>query len=295
MKTSICVIAPGRGEGCDYELANLVRGLNRNCRPPGELIVLATGEARHKLPASSYPIRQLMFGEEPASPGAVYGIAAAEAQGDLLIFLNSHSIPHHTLVRDYAVAAGFNEGVLMGELCYLPVSRIAPEIDYAALDGLAVPRAGVGGQPQGMVRRCEDPRQFGTDNFAVPARTLRRLSPIAGEYSADPSQIFASAIAAQEIPLWWVRGGKAYLQFPSELAEATGDLGARAEEDRLLEPEWGAYTPPALRFMGPLEGGQPMATGGASAPPPAAPARDEQRAAGPYPRPAAAAPAAYIS
>ena len=107
---SICTLAHGRED----HLRNLVSGLNHSQRPPCELVVAVMQDHRYDLPSTSFPVRQILLGDKGICLAEARNTAAREARGDVLIFLDVDCIPAPRLVEDYAVAAAFNEGVLMG-------------------------------------------------------------------------------------------------------------------------------------------------------------------------------------
>ena len=168
---SICTLAHGRED----HLRNLVSGLNHSQRPPCELVVAVMQDHRYDLPSTSFPVRQILLGDKGICLAEARNTAAREARGDLLIFLDVDCIPAPRLVEDYAVAAAFNEGVLMGEVGYLPKGATDRGIDYAVFERLAVKHADRAGPPRGMVGKCGDYRCFWSLNFALHAATFRAI------------------------------------------------------------------------------------------------------------------------
>ena len=211
MKISVCTLAHGRED----HLCNLVRGLNRSHRPPCELVVAVMQDQRYELPETGFPVRQVMLGSGDICLAEARNTAAEHANGELLVFLDVDCIPAPSLIEDYAAAAEANDGVLMGEVGYLPKGATASGIDYEAFERLAVKHADRAGPPRDMVGRCGDYRCFWSLNFALSARTFQEVGgfdPRYVGYGGEDTD-FGRTVAAQGLPLWWVRGAKAYHQY----------------------------------------------------------------------------------
>ena len=206
MTISVCTLAHGRED----HLRNLVSGLNHSRRPPCELVVAVMQDNRYDLPSTSFPVRQVLLGSKGICLAEARNTAAEHARGELLIFLDVDCIPAPGLIEDYAAASAFNEGVLMGEVGYLPQGATEHGIDYAQFERLAVTHRDRAGPPRGMVGHCGDYRCFWSLNFALPAATFRDLGGFDPRYLGYGGEDtdFGRTIAAHDVPLWWARGAK---------------------------------------------------------------------------------------
>jgi GT2 family glycosyltransferase len=252
---SICTLAHGRED----HLRHLVSGLNHSQRPPCELVVAVMQDHRYDLPSTSFPVRQILLGDKGICLAEARNTAAREARGDLLIFLDVDCIPAPRLVEDYAVAAAFNEGVLMGEVGYLPKGATDRGIDYALFERLAVKHADRAGPPRGMVGKCGDYRCFWSLNFALHAATFRAIGgfdPRYVGYGGEDTD-FGRAIASKDIPLWWAKGAKAYHQYHKHHMPPVHHLDSVVANAQIFAEKWGEPTMQhwlrAFRLMGLIE------------------------------------------
>lgn len=260
MTISVCTLAHGR----DAHLANLVRGLNHSSRPPGELVVAVMQDERYELPSTSFPVRQIMLGGNDICLAEARNAAAKHATGRLLVFLDVDCIPSPRLIEDYAAAAAFNDGVWMGEVGYLPKGATDRGIDYATFETLAVKHSERAGPPPGMVGRCGDYRCFWSLNFALSARTFENLGgfdPRYVGYGGEDTD-FGRTIAAHDVPLWWVKGAKAFHQYHKHHMPPVHHLDSVLANAQVFAEKWGEPTMQhwlrAFRLMGlvePDEGG----------------------------------------
>ena len=156
-------------------LAQLVEGLRRSDRRPDELIVVDMSDDPITVGPTSFPVRIERFETDGLPLAAARNRAAALANHDMLVFLDVDCIPAPSLIEDYAAAAEANDGVLMGEVGYLPKGATASGIDYEAFERLAVKHADRAGPPRDMVGRCGDYRCFWSLNFALSARTFQEV------------------------------------------------------------------------------------------------------------------------
>lgn len=211
MKVSVCTLAHGRAE----HLANMVRGLNQSHRPPCELVIAVLQDEKYDLPASSFPIRQVLMGSRGIPLALGRNTAAEKASSDLLVFLDADCIPHPSLIEDYARIAETHEGVLMGEVGYLPSGATDGGIDFAHFEELEAKHPERAGPPEGPTAPCNDYRCFWSLNFAMSARDFARSGGFDESFHGHGGEDtdFARGAVSAGLPLWWVRGAKAYHQY----------------------------------------------------------------------------------
>lgn len=255
MTISVCTLAHGR----DEHLRNLVRGLNHSRRPPLELVVAVMQDRRYDLPESGFPIRQVILGDSGICLAEARNTAARKARGDFLVFLDVDCIPSPSLIEDYAQAAADHEGVLMGEVGYLPKGALDAGIDYDRFDRLSVKHSERAGPPRGTIGKCGDYRCFWSLNFALPAQTFAMLGgfdPRYVGYGGEDTD-FGRTIVSRDVPLWWARGAKAYHQYHKHHMPPVHHLDSVLANATIFAEKWGEPTMQhwlrAFRLMGLVE------------------------------------------
>lgn len=252
MTVSVCTLAHGRAG----HLANLVRGLERSTLMPCELFVAVMQAEPYELPEAPFPIRQLMLGGDRICLAEARNTAAAEARGDLLVFLDVDCIPSPDLLLDYEAAARTHAGILMGEVGYLPSGATADGIDFALFERLAVKHSERAGPPVDPVGPCNDYRCFWSLNFALRAEIFHSLGgfdPRYVGYGGEDTD-FGRAASANDVRLWWVRGAKAYHQYHRHHMPPVYYLDSVLANAKVFADKWGEPTMQhwlrAFRLMG---------------------------------------------
>jgi GT2 family glycosyltransferase len=210
MSVSVLTLAHGR----EAHLANLVAGLARAHGLPDELVIAAMQDEAYDLPSTPFPVRQVVLAGGGIPLAAARNAAAHAAGGDLLVFLDVDCIPHPDLVRDYVRGAERHEGVLMGEVAYLPKGAATGGIDYPRFDRVGVRHSERPGPPDRGVRPCADYRCFWSLNFALSQQAFERVGGFDERFTGYGGEDtdFGRMVAAAGLPLWWVKGAKAYHQ-----------------------------------------------------------------------------------
>ena len=258
MKISVCTLAHGR----DAHLQNMVRGLNHSLRPPGELVIAVMQTRAYDLPETSFPIRQVVLPEPGICLAEARNEAAARASGELLVFLDVDCIPAPGLIGDYAAAAQDHGGVFMGEVGYLPSGATEDGIDYSRFEAQAVLHSERAGPPKGPVGACRDYRCFWSLNFALTAQmfaTLGGFDPRYVGYGGEDTD-FGRTMAEAGVPLWWVRGAKAYHQYHPHHMPPVHHMDSVIRNSALFAQKWGEPTMQhwlrAFRLMGLIDRGE---------------------------------------
>ncbi len=254
---SVCTLAHGR-EG---HLQNLVKGLNASSLPPRELVVAVLQDQPYDLPETAFPVRQIMLNGEGLCLSAARNRAAAEAKGAYLVFLDVDCIPHPDLLHDYAAALRSRDGVLMGEVGYLPASAPLDVLDFAALDRMAVRHSERPGPPSEPIGRCRDYRCFWSLNFAMSAGLFRAIGGFDEGYRGYGGEDtdFGRSCAELGVELFWVRGAKAYHQYHPHHMPPVHHLDSVLSNAEYFRSKWGQPTMQhwlrAFRLMGLAEPG----------------------------------------
>mgnify|MGYP001169604735 CR=1 FL=1 len=240
MKVSVCTLAHGR----DEHLRNLVTGLSNSRRPPCELVIAVMQHQTYRLPEASFPIRQIVLGSDGIPLAAGRNRAAREARGDLLVFLDVDCIPHPTLIEDYAGVAQDHDGVLMGEVGYLPAAATEGGIDYARFERLAEKHSERAGPPETRSAPCRDYRCFWSLNFAIGAADFERsggFDECYDGYGGEDTD-FGRAVQTAGLPIWWVRGAKAYHQYHPHHMPPVHHLESVIANAQRFQEKWGQPT-----------------------------------------------------
>ncbi|MGB3181982.1 MAG: galactosyltransferase-related protein [Cyclobacteriaceae bacterium] len=122
-------------------LVNLIMGLSRSKVMPNELVITFMNEAPYDdLPGLPFPIRMLRVDSaETAIPLAeARNGAVQQADGDLLVFLDVDCIPDPALVGRFRQAAEQFDGLMMGDIRYLPPQTAFDPCNFPALRKKAV-------------------------------------------------------------------------------------------------------------------------------------------------------------
>ena len=252
MTISVCTLGYGR----DEHLANMLLGLRQSHRPPREVVIAVMDDARYDVPMTSFPVHQIVLGRGDIPLAKARNTAAQAARGEHLAFLDIDCIPHPALLQDYAEALQTHNGVLMGEVGYLPRGATEYGLDFAEFDRIAVRHSERPGPPDFPTRRAEDYRCFWSLNFAMHRSDFDASGGFDGSYVGYGGEDtdFGRTCADRAIPLWWVRGAKAYHQYHKHHMPPVHHLDAVLHNAGVFQDKWGEPTMQhwlrAFRLMG---------------------------------------------
>ncbi len=249
---SVLTLAGGRPE----HLHNMVLGLIRQVHRPIELIVAVMQADPYTLPPAPFPIRQLTIAGDALPLAAARNAAVQAAIGDTLIFLDMDCIPAPTLIGDYVAGLAGLEGVLMGEVSYLPDGATAPGWTIERFAAVAVRHPDRRGPPETGCEICDDYRCFWSLNFAVRRTTFLAAGGFDERYVGYGGEDtdFAKTLGDRGIPLAWMKGGLAYHQYHPHHMPPVHHLDSVVRNAELFEAKWGYRTMGhwlyAFRLMG---------------------------------------------
>jgi GT2 family glycosyltransferase len=240
MTISVCTLARGRAR----HLENMVLGLRRSARPPRELVVAVMQSDRYQLPEASFPVRQVVLGNQPNGELCLArgrNAAAAEASGELLVFLDVDCVPHPSLIDDYASAADRRQGVFMGEVGYLANGAADDGVDFDRFEEVAVRHPERPEPPQREVEPSRDAEAFWSLNFAIWAKDFASIGGFDERFTGYGGEDcdFARTLVANKMPLWWVQGAKAYHQFHPHHVPPVHHLDSVLANARSYQEKWG--------------------------------------------------------
>ena len=252
MSVSVVTLAGGRPD----HLRNLVSGLTRQTQPPVELIVAVIQDSAYDLPDAPFPIRQLMIAGGDLPLATARNAAAGAAKGDALIFLDMDCIPTPTLVADYARRLAELDGLLMGEVMYLPGGATAGTWDSAGFADVAVRHSDRRGPPAEGIELCNDYRCFWSLNFAMRRDTFLRVGGFHEGYRGYGGEDtdFGKVLDTAGVPIAWIRGGLAHHQYHPHHMPPVHHIDSVVRNAELFETRWGYRTMGhwlyAFRLMG---------------------------------------------
>ena len=259
---SVVTLAGGRPD----HLRNMVLGLSRQRRLPAELIVAVIQDAPYDLPEAPFPIRQMKVSGPRLPLAAARNAAARAAIGDELVFLDMDCIPAPDLLHDYARALGEMDGLLMGEVLYLPGGATRAGWTCGDFAAVAVRHSDRRGPPSEGIERCADYRCFWSLNFAMRRATFLSVGGFDERYAGYGGEDtdFGKMVDKADIPIAWIRGGLAYHQYHPHHMPPVHHLDSVVRNAELFEEKWGYRTMGhwlhAFRLMGLIDDtpGQPI-------------------------------------
>lgn len=250
---SVATLVKGRGD----HLANVVLGLCRQSLPPAELIVAAMDDGAYDdLPDTPFPVRHLRLPGHELPLAAARNAAARAASGDVLAFLDVDCIPAPGLCADYAACQEELDGLLMGEVLYLPGGANDAGWSYDAFEKVAVRHSDRRGPPAEAHERCSDYRCFWSLNFAIGRERFDALGGFDERYVGYGGEDtdFAKAADLAKVPIAWIRGARAYHQYHPHHMPPVHHLESVVRNAQLFEAKWGYRTMGhwlyAFRLMG---------------------------------------------
>lgn len=259
---SVISLARGRPD----HIANLVRGLARQTHLPRELVVAVMQPRLYRLPEAPFPVIQLAIEGDELPLARARNAAAGAARGERLAFLDADCIPSPDLVADYAVHLDTLDGLLMGEVLYLPGGTTAGSWDVADFADVAERHSDRRGPPPSGIELCSDYRCFWSLNFAIRRDTFQRTGGFDERYAGYGGEDtdFSKGATLAGLPLAWVKGARAYHQYHPHHMPPAHHLHSVVRNAQLFEQKWGYRTMGhwlhAFRLMGLIddEPGRPI-------------------------------------
>jgi GT2 family glycosyltransferase len=249
---SVVTLAKGRPD----HLRNMVYGLSRQAKGPVELVIAVMQHETYDLPTASFPIRQIMIAGEELPLASARNAAVNAATGQSLVFLDMDCIPSPTLVSDYAFALTELDGLLMGEVQYLPGGATQGNWSCDDFAAVAVRHSDRRGPPAEGIERCSDYRCFWSLNFAMRRSTFLAAGRFDDRYFGYGGEDtdFGKTVEREGIPIAWMRGALAYHQYHLHHMPPVHHLKSVVRNAQLFEAKWGYRTMGhwlhAFRLMG---------------------------------------------
>ena len=121
-------------------LYNLLRGVREQSKQPQELIIVFMNEpVPDTLPDPGCPLHlySLLDPNHPLPLAAARNLAASHARGDILAFLDVDCIPHPDYLQQLSHVVQLTQGLVMGDIHYLPPEATQGNWNYDQLDQAA--------------------------------------------------------------------------------------------------------------------------------------------------------------
>ena len=241
MTVSVLTIARGRAA----HLANLMRGLARQTVPPDELVIGAmSAEPYDDLPEMPFPVRQVLVPGDPIPLARARNAVANAATGDALLFLDVDCIPDAPFVAECAAALEAWDGVLMGEVMYLPKGSTDGDWTFDGFAAAAERHSDRQGPPPSGIRPCNDYRCFWSLNFAMSAATWRASGGFCEDYAGYGGEDtdYGRVLDEAGIPIGWMKGGRAYHQYHPHHMPPVHHLDSILRNTVVFRQRWGQFT-----------------------------------------------------
>ena len=255
--TSVLTIARGR----ETNLRNVVLGLTRQTRQPDELVVAAMQPQPYALPETPFPVRQIHVAGEELPLAEARNAAVATASGEAFLFVVVDCIPAHDFVADYTAHLAAQDGLMMGEVMYLPDGAAGPGWTYADFERLAVKHSDRRGPPEEGTDPCNDYRCFWSLNFALSRAAFGRsggFDPRYVGYGGEDTD-FGRTVSERGIPIYWTRGARVYHQYHPHHMPPVHHIRSVIRNAEVFADKWGHHTMEhwlrAFRLMGLIEKG----------------------------------------
>ncbi len=245
---SLVTLASGR-EG---HLLNLLAGLERGRRRPAEVVLVCLDGWRPPPGVGQgfgFPVREVPV----AAPDSRLPLAAARnagaraARSEKLVFLDVDCIPGPALVGTYSVGLDGFDGILMGEVRYLPpgaAEGFGRTAGYPVLLERSVPHPRRTRPPEGGPSPTERYEEFWSLSLAVGRRTF--LEAVGGfdegftGYGAEDTD-FAFTARRRGVPLAWIGDAVSLHQHHETYDPPLQHLGDIVRNARRFREKWGVW------------------------------------------------------
>jgi GT2 family glycosyltransferase len=213
-------------------------------------------EDAYELPPAPFPVRQLMMPAADLPLAAARNAAARQARGDDLIFIDMDCIPAQAFIADYAYGLTDLDGLLMGEVLYLPGGAVKPGWSFDDFGAAAVKHSDRRGPPAAGFEYCDDYRCFWSLNFAMRRGTFFGAGGFDERYLGYGGEDtdFGKSLVVQGVPIAWLKGALAYHQYHPHHMPPVHHLDSVVRNAQLFEQKWGYRTMGhwlhAFRLMG---------------------------------------------
>ena len=253
--TTVSALTIARGRAA--HLRNVILGLTRQTRQPDELVIGVMQDTLYNdLPQTDFPIRQIQVTGEELPLARARNTVAEKALGDCLVFLDVDCIPAPELIAEYMGYARPGNGLIMGEVNYLPAGTATEGWDYAGLEAVAVRHSDRQGPPAEGLKRCNDYRCFWSLNFAIHREDWNHSGGFDERFTGYGGEDtdFGRELDERGVAIHWAKGAKVFHQHHPHCMPPIHHIPSILRNTEIFAEKWGHRTMnhwlTAFRLMG---------------------------------------------
>lgn len=223
----------------------MILGLTRQNHPPVELIIGVMQDAPYEdLPATDFPIRQIHIKGEELPLSKARNTVARAARAEVLAFVDVDCIPGPDMTQVYGILAQPGQGLLMGEVMYLPSGATTDDWSYDGFDQIAERHSDRPGPPKDALAPCNDYRCFWSLNFAMHRLDWDRSGGFDEDFTGYGGEDtdFGRTLNAAGIRINWVRGARVYHQYHPHCMPPIHHIPAILRNTEVFAAKWGHRT-----------------------------------------------------
>ncbi len=225
-------------------LRNLLQGLARSTRLPDECVVVHMNEPAAPIADWPFPCHHHVYQHPDIDlPLAqARNLAAKQAQGDLLIFLDVDCIPAKSMVSAYETGAQQVQGITLANVRYLN-QPLATYWTEAALMSQSRPHPQRRVSPVTPLIREPDYGLFWSLSFALERSLFERMGGFSDcyqGYGAEDTD-FAWKARVRRVPLYWVPDALAFHQYHGSTVPPWQHFESIINNARIFHQRWGEW------------------------------------------------------
>ncbi|CAH0999153.1 hypothetical protein LEM8419_00450 [Neolewinella maritima] len=197
---SLLTLVSGRRE----HLHNLLKGVRDQVQKPREVVIVCMNEpVPTELPDPGCPmyLHELNDADNALPLAAARNLAAANAQGSVLGFLDVDCIPHPDYIKQLEHAVQLSHGLVMGDVKYLPREATRGNWNYDSLDRLAQAHPRRPAMPKDRTLARLPYHLFWSLSFGLRATDFARLGGFDRQYTGYGGEDTDFAFMARRIRL----------------------------------------------------------------------------------------------
>ena len=238
LSVSVLTLVRDRQEHLDQ----LIAGLSRSPVAPREIVIVDMSDRPVEIRGAQAPTRRLTLPGAALPLAEARNLAAREASGDILLFLDVDCIVSAGLIARVAGLLGRTDAVVCPEALYLPAQDAPYPAADAALRALGKPHP-VRPFPASGERVETNPGLFWSLAFALRRETFQRLGgfdPAYVGYGAEDTD-FGFQIARAGLPLILVGGHPVFHQHHDGCDPPLQHFDALILNARRFRTKWGRW------------------------------------------------------
>lgn len=223
-------------------LLNLLNGLGRSERRPGELIVVDMNAAPLVLPAAPFPVRVVRLAGDRLPLAEARNRAAESAAGDRLLFLDADCIPSARVVGAIERALDEADGLICPEALYLGPDDARGAWTEADLRAAGRPHP-ARPFPETGLRPESNPGLFWSLAFGVRRATFQALGGFDETFSGYGGEDTDLGFSARRagVPLLFLGGAPVFHQHHPVSDPPVEHLADIVRNARVFHAKWGFW------------------------------------------------------